>query len=245
MANFSVEVKKQTKYKAFLLTKRSVEEITQNTYLITFEEDFDFLPGQFCMVSVDGAGLTRKPYTLGRLNKMELAISVKIAGKGSEYIVKTNEKLNVLAPLGNPFVPESGNGAVIVAPSCLAEGIHLSEHFDIPLIVASRTELNDKIVKKLKMKVVVGNEGFLNLLSELNHSFYDWIFVSGSKVMEELAVKNMPNKVVYVSLNEYMACGIGACKGCAVETIHGIKHVCTDGPVFRGDNVWQVQRHSN
>jgi dihydroorotate dehydrogenase electron transfer subunit len=245
MANFSAELKKQTKYKAFLLTKRIVEEITQNTYLITFEEDFDFLPGQFCMVSVDGAGLTRKPYTLGRLNKMELAISVKIAGKGSEYIVKTNEKLNVLAPLGNPFIPESNNGAVIVAPSCLAEGIHLSERFDIPLIVASKTELNEKFVKKFKMRVFVGNDEYLNLLSELNHSAFDWIFVSGSRVMEELAVKNMPNKVVYVSLNEYMACGIGACKGCAVETVHGIKHVCTDGPVFRGDNIWQVQRHSD
>ena len=34
------------------------------------------------------------------------------------------------------------------------------------------------------------------------------------------------------NLEERMACGVGACLGCAIETVHGVKMVCKDGPVF-------------
>jgi len=36
----------------------------------------------------------------------------------------------------------------------------------------------------------------------------------------------------YVAVEERMACGIGACLGCAIETREGLKRVCTDGPIF-------------
>jgi dihydroorotate dehydrogenase electron transfer subunit len=40
-------------------------------------------------------------------------------------------------------------------------------------------------------------------------------------------------KAAYVSLEEFMACGVGACMGCAVKARKGYKRVCKDGPVFR------------
>jgi len=40
------------------------------------------------------------------------------------------------------------------------------------------------------------------------------------------------------SLEARMACGFGACVGCVVETINGLKKVCVDGPVFRAEDVW-------
>jgi dihydroorotate dehydrogenase electron transfer subunit len=44
----------------------------------------------------------------------------------------------------------------------------------------------------------------------------------------------------YVSLEENMACGLGACLGCAVKTIHGYKRVCKEGPVFPLEEiVWE------
>jgi dihydroorotate dehydrogenase electron transfer subunit len=44
----------------------------------------------------------------------------------------------------------------------------------------------------------------------------------------------------YASLEEKMACGMGACLGCAVKTTGGMKEVCVDGPVFRLDEVvWE------
>jgi dihydroorotate dehydrogenase electron transfer subunit len=40
-----------------------------------------------------------------------------------------------------------------------------------------------------------------------------------------------------VSLEAHMACGIGACLGCVVETIEGYKRVCQEGPVFPAQEV--------
>ncbi|MEJ5258269.1 MAG: oxidoreductase [Fervidobacterium sp.] len=239
---FDGSSEKKTKYNVFELSKREIMEITVDTFLITFEEKIDFSPGQFCMVDVNDFGLTRKPFTLGSDAEGRIMISVKIVGAGTEYIVKTQNKLNILAPLGRGFLPPNKNGAIIVAPSCLAEGLELSRYFDVPLFVASRTNLNDDIVQHYGLNYIIGDYDYIYLLEKLKFSNFEWFFVSGSKKMEEITTKHLSAegiKEVFVSLNEYMACGIGACKGCAVETTSGIKHVCQDGPVFRGDEIWR------
>jgi dihydroorotate dehydrogenase electron transfer subunit len=50
----------------------------------------------------------------------------------------------------------------------------------------------------------------------------------------------LKGKSVQVSLEERMACGMGACYGCTVKTKKGLKQICQDGPVFElSDLVWQ------
>ena len=45
-----------------------------------------------------------------------------------------------------------------------------------------------------------------------------------------------------LSLEERMGCGFGACMGCTLETKHGPKRVCKDGPVFEKEELlWQTQ----
>jgi dihydroorotate dehydrogenase electron transfer subunit len=84
---------------------------------------------------------------------------------------------------------------------------------------------------------VIGDESFLNLLRSLEG--YDWFLVIGSDQMEKVSYDVLKDKAeVFVSFNEYMACGIGACRGCAKETKSGLKHLCIDGPVLRGEEVW-------
>lgn len=229
-------------FDSYLVEKSEMLKITDDTFFIVFKEidGLVYYPGQFCMIDAGKNVLTRKPFTLGRYGNAP-SISVKIVGEGSRYIVESTDKIDMLAPLGNAFTPDGKNGVVLVAPSCFAEGLFISEYFDVPLYVASKTPFNERFMEHFrgyKVSFLVGNEAFLGLLDELNNSSYDWIFVSGSKVMEKLAVERLSNKLTYVSLNEYMGCGIGACKSCAVETKEGIKHVCTDGPVFRGDDIW-------
>ncbi|MFH1354945.1 MAG: hypothetical protein ABIH19_02210 [Candidatus Omnitrophota bacterium] len=40
-----------------------------------------------------------------------------------------------------------------------------------------------------------------------------------------------------LSLEEHLACGIGACLGCVVKTQHGYQRVCKDGPVFNAQDL--------
>ena len=42
----------------------------------------------------------------------------------------------------------------------------------------------------------------------------------------------------YVSMEERMACGVGACLGCTHHTAHGAKCICKDGPVFEGEEIY-------
>jgi dihydroorotate dehydrogenase electron transfer subunit len=49
--------------------------------------------------------------------------------------------------------------------------------------------------------------------------------------------KNIP---MQVSLETYMACGLGACLGCVVNGVDGYKKVCQDGPVFMAEEIkWE------
>jgi len=50
------------------------------------------------------------------------------------------------------------------------------------------------------------------------------------KIVAELAFQKKID--CQVSMEERMACGVGACKGCPVKTTAGYKMVCKDGPVF-------------
>lgn len=68
---------------------------------------------------------------------------------------------------------------------------------------------------------------------------YDTVLACGPRPMlAEIGRRcRRQGTTVFVSLEERMACGVGACLGCAVKTRSGMKHVCKDGPIFRGDEV--------
>lgn len=244
MANSLTQDKK---IKIYEFRKTGSLKITQDTYLITFDEieDLCYEPGQFCMVKGAEESLTKKPFTLGMLERYP-TLSVKAVGLSSRKIIETKigETLSVLAPLGNAFTPPNKNGIVLVAASCFAEGIFISKRFGTPIIVSSRIpfekEFTDFFGQNIRddiSKLVVGDSEFITTLEILDKLNIDWIFVSGSKGMERAVKERIKTKIVFFSLNEYMGCGIGACKSCAVETIEGIKHICTDGPVFRSDEL--------
>jgi dihydroorotate dehydrogenase electron transfer subunit len=57
-------------------------------------------------------------------------------------------------------------------------------------------------------------------------------------MMKALALK-YKNRLsqIFMSLDAKMACGYGGCLGCVIDTVHGKKRACADGPVFRGDEV--------
>ena len=64
-------------------------------------------------------------------------------------------------------------------------------------------------------------------------SWADQIFACGPVPMyRKMAEMGLIHKPVQILLEEVMACGVGACRGCVVMTKHGLKVVCKDGPVF-------------
>lgn len=214
----------------FSLTRNELIKLAEDVFIITFNEWLEFEPTQFIMIETD-ASVVRKPFGLGRWNE-RLAIGVQIIGPGTSYIVR-QERLNAHGPCGKGFLPPKGKGAMIATLACLPMAMDLHRRCGCDVFIGSVVEP----WLKLPFPVFVGDEAFLNMLSSLKG--YDWFLVVGSDQMEKICYHELRNKAeVFVSFNEYMACGIGACRGCAMETKKGLKHLCIDGPVLRGEDVW-------
>ena len=57
-------------------------------------------------------------------------------------------------------------------------------------------------------------------------------------MLKEISLVSKKHNIpAQISLEEHMACGIGACLGCAVKTKSGFQRVCKEGPVFAADEI--------
>ena len=74
-----------------------------------------------------------------------------------------------------------------------------------------------------------------------NPESFDLVYACGPtpmlKYLQSVCAESLRNPLLYVSLEKHMACGAGACLGCTVQTIHGNKRCCVDGPVFNAAEV--------
>ncbi len=67
---------------------------------------------------------------------------------------------------------------------------------------------------------------------------FNQVYACGPNKMLEKVAKIVPGRIpCWVSVESRMACGLGACRGCVIPTIHGYKRVCKDGPIFEAREV--------
>jgi len=98
------------------------------------------------------------------------------------------------------------------------------------------------IAKNVIITTEDGSFGDRGMLSDVfNPELYDLVYACGPTPMLKYiqsACKNASrHPLVYLSLEQHMACGAGACLGCTIQTMHGNKRCCVDGPVFNAAEV--------
>ncbi|MFA5144870.1 MAG: dihydroorotate dehydrogenase electron transfer subunit [Candidatus Omnitrophota bacterium] len=78
-----------------------------------------------------------------------------------------------------------------------------------------------------------------NILRSASYDLPITIYACGPRLMlkEISAISRKYGIPAQISLEEHMACGIGACLGCVVNTKQGLRRVCKDGPVFNADEI--------
>ena len=223
-------------------------------------------PGQFVMVrAIDGyQPLLRRPLGIHRIIGQNIVMLYEIVGEGTKFLSqkKAGETLDIIGPLGNGFDLRATiliAGGMGVAPLIfLAEKLKKQK----PLILlGAKTKthiLCEKEFKALGCDVKVatddgskGYKGFVTglLKATLCHPERSEgsnkrcvVYACGPKPMLKAVavIAKQHNISAQVSLEEYMACGIGACLGCIVKTKSGQKRVCKDGPVFNAREViWE------
>lgn len=238
--------------------------LNEDTFLLILysPELPELKPGQFVNVKVEDSPSTflRRPISVHWVDPSRnlLYLLVKIAGKGTAKLstLRSNDKLNIVLPLGNHFtLPEKGRCLLIGGGVGIAPLLHLSQVLQAkglsPTVLIGTRSAKDIVLKEEFEKYAevhyttedgsYGEKGFATEHSILKESF-DRIFCCGPEPMMKAVARYayMKNIECEVSLENMMACGIGACLCCVNDTKEGHKCVCTDGPVFNiNDLKWQ------
>ena len=233
-------------------------------------------PGQFVQVRISRSydPLLCRPLAVYRSRGDVFQILFKVVGRGTRLLAekKTGDTLDFIGPLGNGF-PMDGDFqlAVLVAGGMgIASLMALAEAMEDRQITAlmgastwhkivGESDLLDLGVE-LHVATEDGTAGYKGTVSELleetllkqeGSATKRRIFACGPvpmlKAIAQITARHKTS--AYVSLEERMACGVGACLGCACEVISPegtasggptYKMVCVDGPVFDAQEiVWK------
>ena len=216
----------------------------------------DIEPGQFVQVRVDGSPSTylRRPISIHDVDfkQNEITLLVQQVGEGTRHLAAANEgdNVNMVLPLGNGFtLPEKGEkvalvgGGIGIAPLYYFAKV-LNEKGIRPFLLLGGKSETDLLrladYQQLGETFVttedgsLGEKGFVTQHSVWQKQSFDKIYVCGPKPMMKAVAKLAAEKDVWceVSLENLMACGLGACLCCVEDTVDGHVCVCKEGPVF-------------
>ena len=217
-------------------------------------------PGQFVHIRVGSAydPLLRRPFSICQADPERGTITLvyRIVGRGTVLLsqTKAGDHIDCMGPLGRGFSLECEHPLLIGGGMGIAPLFYLAQrlcprHVSIVLGGRSKEELywQDLFTSLCDNIHITTDDGSLgrqgvtvDLLPELLATGnYDQIYACGPQPMLAGVVKAAQTYRVpcEVSLEEHMACGIGACLVCTCETVNGRKKVCNDGPVFRGEDI--------
>ena len=253
----------KVKEKCIVISQDCIAKDIDSLWLKTDKIAAQARPGQFVSVYCnDGGHLLPRPISLCEINqeKGTLRLVYRVVGKGTEMFaaLKAGDSVEVLGPLGNGFPMEEAEGKRVFligggigVPPMLETAKQLKG--EPVLVMGYRDELflTDEMKKAGELVIATedgsaGTKG--NVLDAIreNDLKADMIFACGPKPMlRALKAYGLENNIpCYVSMEERMACGVGACLGCVCQSTEVDDHsqvknkrVCKDGPVFLSTEV--------
>ncbi len=251
------------KYKETAIIIRQ-EEIADNIYSMWLKNDniaSEAVPGQFVSLYCnDGSRILPRPISICEIDRVDGAIQLvyRVAGKGTEEFCgyHSGKLIEVMGPLGNGFPLKSKKAFLIGGGIGIPPMLELAKQLDCEKqIILGYRDRQTFLVNELKKYAdvyiatedgSVGTKGnVLNAIEENNLSA-DIIYACGPtpmlRALKEYGQKN--NIETWISMEEKMACGIGACLACVCKSKNKDHHtnvnnkrICKDGPVFLAQEV--------
>lgn len=259
-------MKMPEKTRSVILENRKVAEAVCEMHLEAGEAPAA-VPGQFLQIrSGDGTDpLLGRPLSVAAVRSDRYILLYQVRGPATRHLQekRPGETLAVVGPLGSGFPLGNGPGRVLlvgggigVAPLWgLAEALRAREYTVDAILGYDRTEqqIRTEVFRELCDRVQVttmdgscGIAGHACIPLEEPGSLegYTAVYACGPiPMLRSLGsiCRSRPCPL-YVSVEEVMACGIGACLGCAVRVREAggtvrLQRVCMEGPVFRGEEV--------
>lgn len=217
-------------------------------------------PGQFVHIRCGSSlfPLLRRPISICdvRPDQNELDLIYRVEGEGTRYLsqLKRGDRLDLLGPLGTGFPIEKRRagehvavigGGVGVPPlyylskSLRQKGVTVTHllGFNTARDIFLREEF--EALGETKIATMDGSFGYQGYVTDLlptDDLPYSAVYACGPLPMLKAVEQRLGGKgiEVYISVEQRMGCGIGACLACVIPSTRGssYKKVCTDGPVF-------------
>ncbi|EMG27029.1 dihydroorotate dehydrogenase, electron transfer subunit [Listeria fleischmannii 1991] len=239
-------------------------EIADRVYELVLrgEDVLEAKPGQFLMIKPDREDLLlRRPISIAAYDKerSECTLIYRVEGCGTRQMstLQAGDLVDSLGPLGNGFKVEeklAGKQVLVVGGGIGVPPLYQLGK-ELQKIGAKVTFVNGFSSKKdifyeaemaeigeVHISTVDGTFGTRGFVTDITNQF-DWtpdaVFSCGPRAMLRAVQTNFQGAEVYLSLEERMACGIGACYACVARANEEGKQfkVCQDGPVFHAKEV--------
>lgn len=245
----------------------SQRPLTHNVYELTLQGElvrFMNEPGQFVHIRVnnDYLPLLRRPISIAEIDQTheQFTMIYRAEGTGTSLLAEkqAGQSIDVLGPLGHGFpldAIESGQTALLVGggigvPPLYELSKRLREKGVQVIHVLGFQSKADVFYEREFLALgetyiatvdgSYGTKGFVTTVIDEQQFSYDIMFSCGPTPMLKALEDNYTNKPLYISLEERMGCGIGACFACVCresENSTAYKKICSDGPVFQAGEV--------
>ena len=222
-------------------------------------------PGQFVHLQIPGyeAHILRRPFSILSAEASEgtLEILYQTVGEGTTFMTSlvAGQTTSILGPLGRGWDVREGRSLVVgggvgAAPVFMLTEQLLAAGYDPVVVLGAQSQQAMVTLERYRNLLghdpilatddgSLGIKGFCTLpvADLLSAGGIDRVYCCGPEPLMRSVAKLAEEAQVecWVSMERRMACGVGACLSCVVETTQGKKRSCVDGPVFNAkDVVW-------
>ena len=224
-------------------------------------QELSIRPGQFVEARIDHTPgvLLRRPISIHDVDEERnlLMLLVQRVGKGSEWLCQreAGDAVNLVLPLGNGFdISRSGQypllvgGGVGIAPLLLLGKELVRIGVSPTFLLGARSECDLPCLPSYQQVAHtlvctedggLGEKGFVTQHPVLAAESFSHVYACGPKPMMQAVARYARAQGIScdVSLENRMACGLGACLCCVEDTVDGHVCVCKEGPVFSMDKL--------
>ncbi len=241
------------------------KQLTQDIFVLTSTGEFPYertMPGQFVNVLI-GEGTAhplRRPISVASCNveTKTLTLVYRVVGDGTKWLSERSPGyvMDVLGPLGKGFPEPTKSGRVLVVgggvgipPLYQLAKTLASQGFRLDIVLGFKNQGDSFWIREFAEfgDVTIctedgslGEKGFVTAALGVDKN-WTTLYSCGPKPMLQALKSHFQGRVIqgYVSLEERMACGVGACWGCTCLDPTGsvAKRICKEGPVFPWEEV--------
>ncbi|MEF9841664.1 MAG: dihydroorotate dehydrogenase electron transfer subunit [Raoultibacter sp.] len=222
-------------------------------------------PGQFVQVKLPGmeGHILRRPFSIYDVSERDGSAEIlyQEVGFGTAHLhtLEAGQSLEAIGPVGQGWsVPADAKrimlvaGGVGAAPLFMLAKQQRAAGVQVDMVLGAQTldalvtrERYDALCKDSLQCATddgsFGHAGFCTGLVESNigEHLYDYLACCGPEPLMKIVAKRAVVDGIFcqISLERRMACGVGACLSCVVDTRTGKKRACVDGPIFDAEEV--------